>query len=356
MPFLEMYMSGLIDFRSDNVATVSPDIMRAIAAANDGTAAAYGDDGISRELNRRLSALFETEVSVFPVATGTAANALGLAALARPWGGIYCHEQAHIHTAEGGATEAYTHGTKLIPLPGINYRLAPETLRTALARVDHGSRNRPQPDAVSITQASEWGTVYRLDEIAAIGDIARNNKIRFHMDGARFANALARLGCTPADMTWRRGVDILSFGATKNGAMSADAIVLFDQTLVEPLSYRLRAAGQTWSKMRFAAAQLMAYVENDLYVHLAGTSNALATRLAQGLNQIAGVSLAAPVEANLLFVNLPQPAIKALAAAGVLFRQRDETIIRLVTRFDGTEAEVDQLLDRVRGVMRGVHA
>jgi threonine aldolase len=344
-------MSRPVDFRSDNVATVSPDIMRAIAA-NDGPAAAYGDDAISHRLNEQLSALFETNVTVFPVATGTAANALGLSALARPWGGIYCHEHAHIHTAEGGATEAYTHGTKLIPLPGTDYRLPPAALRAALARVDHGSRNRPQPDAVSITQASEWGTVYRLDEIAEMGDIARSNKIRFHMDGARFANALARLGCTPAEMTWRRGVDLLSFGATKNGAMSADAIVLFDQSLVEPLSYRLRAAGQTWSKMRFAAAQLIAYVEDDLYVQLAAKSNALAARLSQGLNQIEGVRLAAPVEANLLFVHLPPAAIKALAAEGALFRQRDETLIRLVTRFDGTEAEVDELLDMVRRVMR----
>jgi threonine aldolase len=347
-------MLAEIDFRSDNVATVSPDIMRAIAGANAGSAAAYGDDAVSHDLNKKLSALFETEVTVFPVATGTAANALGLAALARPWGGIFCHEQAHIHTAEGGAPEAYMHGTKLIALPGDDYRLQAVTLGAALARVDHGSRNRPQPDAVSITQASEWGTVYRLAEIEAIGDIARANRIRVHMDGARFANALAHLGCSAADMTWRRGVDILSFGATKNGAMSADAIVVFDQALVEPLSYRLRAAGQTWSKMRFAAAQLIAYVEDGLYVRLAAHANALATRLAQGLNQIEGVKLMAPVEANLLFVSLPEPAIAALAAEGVLFRKRGAGLIRLVTRFDGTVAEVDRLLDITRRVVRGI--
>jgi threonine aldolase len=347
-------MSVPIDFRSDNVATVSPDIMRAIADTNDGPAAAYGDDAVSHALNEQLSALFETSVTVFPVATGTAANALSLAALARPWGGIYCHEQAHIHTAEGGATESFTHGTKLIPLPGPHYRLPPEALARALARVDHGSRNRPQPDAVSITQASEWGTVYPLDEIAAIGEIASANRMRFHMDGARFANALARLGCSPAEMTWRRGVDILSFGATKNGAMSADAIVVFDQSLVEPLSYRLRAAGQTWSKMRFAAAQLIAYVQDGLYLRSAAKSNALAARLAQGLHQIAGVELAAPVEANLLFVKLPDAAISAMAAEGVLFRKREAGLIRLVTRFDGTETEVDRLLDITRRVMRNI--
>jgi threonine aldolase len=345
-------MLAEIDFRSDNVATVCPDIMRALTRVNDGSAAAYGDDAVSRALNQKLSDVFETEVTVFPVATGTAANALGLAALARPWGGIYCHEQAHIHTAEGGATEAFTHGTKLIALPGDDYRLQAKTLAASLARVDHGSRNRPQPDAVSITQASEWGTVYRLDEIQAIGDIARANHIRFHMDGARFANALAHLGCTPAEMTWRRGVDILSFGATKNGAMSADAIVVFDQTLVEPLSYRLRAAGQTWSKMRFAAAQLVAYVEGNLFVRLAAHANALASRLAQGLNQIEGVKLLAPVEANLLFVSMPPAALAALAAEGVLFRKRGNDIIRLVTRFDGTQTEVNRLLEITRRVVR----
>jgi len=341
-------MRPTIDFCSDNVATVSQEIMRALTAANEGPAAAYGDDLFSRDLNKRFSALFETEVSVFPVATGTAANALGLAALARPYGGIYCHEHAHIQTAEGGATESYTHGTKLIPLPGVDYRLPPETLKAALARAERGVRNKPQPDAVSITQASEYGTVYRLEEIAAIGEIARANGIRFHMDGARFANALARLGCTPAEMTWRRGVDILSFGATKNGAMSADAIVVFDKSLIEPLSYRLRAAGQTWSKMRFAAAQLIAYVEDGLFLRLAAHANGLAARLAQGLNQMPDVALVAPVEANLLFVKLPPAVIDRLAAEGILFKRRSETMIRLVTRFDGTDAEVDGLLDRLR--------
>src|SRR5262249_33215114 len=265
--------------------------------------------------------------------TGTAANALSLATCARPYGAIYCHEEAHIHTAEGGATEAFSGGAKLITLSGTQGKLEPQTVAATLRQAEPGIRNRPQPDAVSITQASEYGTVYALEEIAAIGVSARDAGIRFHMDGARFANALVKLGCSAAEMSWRLGVDILSFGATKNGAMGADAIVVFDPELVEPLSYRLRRAGQTWSKMRFAAVQLIAYVENGLFLRLASRANELASKLGRELVAIPGVRLIAPVEANLLFVALPEPAIEALAAAGVRFARRGPGVIRLVTRF-----------------------
>jgi threonine aldolase len=338
-------MTNTANFRSDNVATVSPEILHALEAVNRGPAASYGDDDYSRILNRTFSELFETAVTVFPVATGTAANALGLASCARPYGGIFCHEQAHIHTAEGGATEAFTGGAKLIPLPGEQFRLTPDSLRRAVSLTQRGIRNKPQPDAVSVTQASEYGTVYRLEEIAALGDIARSAEIKFHMDGARFANALARLGCTPADMTWRCGIDILSFGATKNGAMNTEAIVVFDASLVDPLSYRLRRAGQTWSKMRFAAAQLIAYVKDGLYLRLATRANALAGRLADALTVLPGVTLLAPVEANLLFVSMPPAMIEALLAAGIGVGRRSETVIRLVTRFDGQEEDIDRLIE-----------
>jgi threonine aldolase len=311
-------------------------------------AAAYGDDEYSALLNRKLSDLFETEVTVFPVSTGTAANALSLATCARPYGAIYCHEDAHINTAEGGATEASSGGAKLIALPGVNGKLESPTLAAALRQAGRGITNRSQPDAVSITQASEYGTVYALEEIAAIGASARDAGIRFHMDGSRFANALAALACSASEMTWRMGVDILSFGATKNGAMGADAIVAFDRELVEPLSYRLRRAGQTWSKMRFAAAQLIAYVENGLFLRLASHANELASRLGRELAAIPGVRLMAPVEANFVFVAMPEPAIEALASAGARFARRGGGVIRLVTRFDGTPAEVDQFIALVR--------
>jgi len=334
-------------FRSDNVATVAPEIMRALEATNHGLAAAYGDDEYSALLNRKFSDLFETEVTVFPVSTGTAANALSLATCARPYGAVYCHEEAHIHTAEGGATEAFSGGAKLIALPGAQGKLEPSTLAAALKRADRGVRNRSQPDAVSIAQASELGTVYTLEQIAAIGATARDAGICFHLDGARFANALVSLGCTASEMTWRSGVDILSFGATKNGAMGTDAIVVFNRELVEPLSYRLRRAGQTWSKMRFAAAQLIAYVENGLFLRLASHANELASRLSRELAAIPSVRLIAPVEANLLFVAMPEQTIDGLAAAGVRVARRGG-VVRLVTRFDGTQAEIDQFIGLVR--------
>jgi threonine aldolase len=335
-------------FRSDNVAPVAPEIMRALEATNHGLAAAYGDDEYSALLNWKFSELFETEVTVFPVSTGTAANALSLATCARPYGAVYCHEEAHIHTSEGGATEAFSGGAKLMPLPGANGKLEAVTLAAAFKRADRGVRNRSQPDAVSIAQASELGTVYTLEQIAAIGVSARDAGIHFHMDGARFANALVSLGCSASEMTWRKGVDILSFGATKNGAMGADAIVVFDRELVEPLSYRLRRAGQTWSKMRFAAAQLLAYIENNLFLRLASRANELASRLGRELAAIPGVRVTAPVEANLVFPAMPEPTIEALAAAGVRFARRGDGVIRLVARFDATEVEVDQFVALVR--------
>jgi threonine aldolase len=340
-----------LNFRSDNVATVAPEILRALDAVNHGLAASYGDDEYSALLNRKFSDLFETEVTVFPVSTGTAANALSLATCARPYGAIYCHEEAHIHTAEGGATEAFSGGAKLVALPGTHCKLEPSTLGAALRRAERGIRNRPQPDAVSVTQASEYGTVYRREEIAAIGALARDAGIRLHMDGARFANALVRLGCSASEITWRSGVDILSFGATKNGAMGADAIVVFKTELAEPLSYRLRRAGQTWSKMRFAAAQLIAYVEDGLFLRLASQANELASQLGGELAAVPGVHLIAPVEANLVFVAMPEPAIEALAEAGVRFARRRGGVIRLVTRFDGTRTEVDRLVALVHQVI-----
>ncbi|MGY3487999.1 threonine aldolase [Bradyrhizobium sp. USDA 4011] len=334
-------------FRSDNAARTAPEILRALAAANEGAAAPYGNDEWSARLQRTFSQLFERDVVVFPVSTGTAANALSLASIARPWGGIYCHELAHTYTWEGGATEAFTGGAKFIPLAGRDCKVEPTALAEALGRAERGARAAPQPDAVSIAQATERGAVYSLDEVAAIGEIARDAGIQFHMDGARFANSLVTLGCTPAEATWRRGVDILSFGATKNGAMSVDAIVVFNHALAEPLSYRLRRAGQTWSKMRFAAAQLIAYAEDDLYLHLAGTANARARRLERGLANLSGVQVVAPVQANLVFAAMSEKVIEALAATGVRFVQQPGGVVRLVTHFDCTDADVDQLIELV---------
>ena len=346
-PRPRMLTNRTIDFRSDNVATVSPEILEALTRANAGPVASYGEDEYSHALNRQFSALFETAVRVFPVSTGTAANALALAACARPYGGIFCHDQAHIHTSEGAATEMFTHGAKLVTLPGDGTRLIPAELDAAIARAGYGQRHKPQPDAISVTQATEGGTVYSLDDLDAIGAIARARKLVLHMDGARFANALATLGCTAARMTTRVGVDILSFGATKNGCMNTEAIVVFNPALVEELAFRLRRAGQTWSKMRFAAVQLSAYVQDDLYLRSARRANQLARRLEQGLSGIPGIRILAPVGADIVFAELPEAVITALQDEGFLFYRRSPTLVRLVTHFDGADDDVTLFLDAV---------
>ncbi len=334
----------VIDFRSDNVASVSPEIIAATLDANAGAATPYGDDQVSGMLNDRFSEVFETKVTVFPIGSGTAANALALSALTPPYGAIYCHAAAHIHTSEAGATELLTGGAKLLPLEGDGFRLQAAALATALTTAGFGIRNRSQPAAVSLTQATEFGTVYRLDELAAFAEVARAHRLKIHMDGARFANALVTLGCSPAAATWRVGVDVLSFGCTKNGGLNTDAIVVFNHDLVEDLSYRIRRTGHTWSKMRFPAAQLLAYVRDDLYLRSARRANDLAARLAANVAGIPGVSLAAPVEANEVFLALPEKKIDHLIGTGFQFLRRGPRLIRLVCRFDGSEADIDNFI------------
>jgi threonine aldolase len=332
------------DFRSDNVGPASSEILVAVGAANGGTSSSYGEDEYSHKLDLRFSEVFEKEVKVFPVSTGTAANALSISALTPPYGGVLCHEMAHIHTSEGGALELFSGGAKLMLQPGEHFRLQPDRLAETVANAMDGRRHKPKPSAISVTQATEHGTIYRLSELEEIGRIARQNGLKLHMDGARFANALATLGCSPADATWRRGVDILSFGATKNGGLSTDAIVVFNLDLVEDLSYRLRRSGQTWSKMRFAAAQLIAYVDDGLFLKSARRANALASRFAAGITTLQEARLVAPVEANEIFVGLPDAVISRLANDGYLFSRWRPGVARFVCRFDGVDGDVDDMV------------
>ena len=248
-----------VNLRSDNVAGIAPEILAAIEAANAGTALSYGADPITARLQDVFAELFETRCFVQPVATGTATNALALALIAPPYGAVYCTDVGHVHDSECGAGEFYTGGAKIVPLAREHGRLRPDA-RAALERAGIGHSGRVQPAALNLTQATERGTVYRLDELDELIGVARAYGMRVHMDGARFANAIAALGCRPADVTWRRGVDVLSFGATKNGAMGAEAVVVFTAELADPLRFRARRAGQVFSKMRFISAQLEAYV------------------------------------------------------------------------------------------------
>ncbi|MGH7091901.1 MAG: threonine aldolase family protein, partial [Stellaceae bacterium] len=334
----------MIDFRSDNTGRAAPEILDALIQANTGTALGYGADDWTARLQERFSELFETRVRVFPVATGTAANALSLAALGPSWGLVYCSEAAHINTSEANAAGFFGGGIKLVPVAGNYGRIGAEALTKVLASVLPGQTHRGVPSAVNLTQATDLGGVYSLDEIAAVAEIAKHRGLRVHMDGARFANALARLGCTPAAMSWRAGVDILSFGATKNGGALCDAIVVFAPELADGLAIQLRRAGQVWSKMRFASAQLMAYVEDGLWLRLAAGSNAIAARIAAGLPGIAGLRLVAPVEVNELFLELPGAAMDALERDGFQFYRRSASLARFVCRFDATEAEADALV------------
>jgi len=333
-----------MNFASDNTAGVAPAILNAIAQANEGHALGYGGDDWTARLQDRFSELFETRVRVFPVATGTAANALSLAAISPSWGLVYCSEAAHINTAEANAAGFFGGGLKLVPVTGNHGRIAAEALRETLAAIQPGQLHRGQPAAVSLTQASDLGAVYRIADIRAISEVAKARGLRVHMDGARFANALARLGCSPAEMSWRAGVDILSFGATKNGGALCDAIVVFTPELTDGLAVQLRRAGQVWSKMRFASAQLAAYVADGLWLRLAQASNAAAARIAAGIAGLPGLRLVAPVEANELFLEVPSPAMDALEQDGFQFYRRSPTLARFVCRFDVTESEADALV------------
>lgn len=341
-----------MNFMSDNVTGAAPEILAALVAANQGNAPSYGADILTARLTERLSALFEREVVVFPVATGTAANALALASLTPPWGSIYCHAEAHIQADECGAPEMFTGGAKLVPLPGDHGKIAPDTLSAALDRAHKGFVHAVQPASLSLTQATEAGTVYNPDEVAALTATARHHGLRVHMDGARFANAVAGLGCTPADVTWRAGVDVLSFGATKNGALGAEAVIFFDPALAENFGYRRKRAAHLFSKMRFLSAQLDAYIEGDLWLRLAGHANRMATRLADGLSSLPGARLVHPVQANELFVALPEQITAGLEAQGFGFYRWDGPVIRLVTAWNSDQGHVDALVEAANRLSR----
>jgi threonine aldolase len=338
----------MIDFRSDNTGRAAPQVLDALVRANHGTALGYGGDDWTAALQRRFSELFETAVRVFPVATGTAANALSLASVGPSWGIVYCSEAAHINTAEANATGFFGGGVKLAAVAGRHGKIAAEPLAETLAAISPGQLHRGQPSAVSLTQASDLGAVYTLDEIRAVAKLAKAHGLKLHMDGARFANAVARLGCRPAELTWRAGIDIMSFGATKNGGALCDAIVVFSPGIAEGVAVQLRRAGQVWSKMRFASAQLIAYIEDDLWLEMARSSNAMAARIAARLRDIRAARLLAPVEANEIFLELPSTTMDALEADGFQFYRRSGSLARFVCRFDTTEAEAEALVAALR--------
>jgi threonine aldolase len=330
-----------VRFLSDNTASACPEILAAMAAANHGRVPAYGEDEWSSRLDRAFSDFFGTEVRAFVVSTGTAANALSLATLSPPYGAVFAHEQAHIATDECGAPGFFTGGAQLVLLPGDHGRLAPERFRTALA-AHPTDLHRVQAAVLSLTQATECGTAYHRKDLTQLAEIAHERGLKVHVDGARFANAVAFLNCHPGDITWRSGVDVLSFGATKNGALAAEAVVFFDRSLVRDFELHRKRSGHLLSKSRYAAVQLLTYLENGLWLRNAERTNHLAQRIARA----AGRAVLHPVEANEVFLRLGSERRQQLRAQGFEFYDwgpaaRGEA--RLVISWDQPEEDVQAL-------------
>jgi threonine aldolase len=342
-------------FASDNWAGAHPKIMAALARANEGYAPSYGGDALTKRVEEKFSEIFEREVAVFFVATGGAANALALSQLSPPWGMILCHEESHIQMDECGAPEFFTGGAKLLPIEGFAGKLTPAAVKSALAgfpeRPPHGMPAR----ALSLTQATECGTVYSVDEVTALSAAAKAAGLKVHMDGARLANALAALGCAPADVTWKAGVDVLSFGATKNGCLIAEAVVFFDPAAARDFMFRRKRAAQLFSKMRFIAAQFDAYFDGGLWLDMAAHANAMARALSEGLAAIPGVKVWYPTDANEVFVSFPPGAAEKLRARGSTFYPwvtpgdpANGRMQRLICSWATTADDVDALLAAVR--------
>jgi threonine aldolase len=350
-----------MDFASDNGSGASEKILQALITANSGAAAAYGADVQTRRAEDLLCQFFERDVHAFLVTTGTAANALALAAIAPPWGAIFSHEDAHIIEDECGAPEMFTAGAKLVGIGGKDGKLRPDHVAATLARYPQGVVKQTQPAALSISQATECGTVYTCPEIAALSDLAHRQAMRVHMDGARFCNALVGLGCTAAEMSWKAGIDVLSFGTTKNGTLACEAVVFFDSAAAADFAFRRKRAGQTVSKGRFLGAQMAAYIENNHCFDLARHANSCAARLASQLSALPHVSLAWPTQINEVFAIWPRATDAALKAIGARYHEwsarclaepfptgEDKVLVRLVTSFATQEEEIDRLVAIVR--------
>ncbi|MGE0581773.1 MAG: low specificity L-threonine aldolase [Steroidobacteraceae bacterium] len=325
-------------FYSDNNATVCPELLAAIGSANIGAARSYGDDRWTQALDAAFGRFFDTQVAVFPVTTGTAANALALATLVPPYGAVYAHQDAHLVRDECGAPEFFSGGLRLVTLGGEGAKLDPATLERALDAAPP-SVHTVQPTAVTITQATELGRVYRPTEVAALGALARARKLFLHMDGARFANALVTLGCSPAAVTWQAGVDVLSFGATKNGGLAAEAVIFFRPDLVRDFELRRKRAGHLLSKARFASAQLLAYLSDDVWRRNAGRANGSARQIGEACS----AALLAPVEANEVFVRIGEDGKARLRAQGFEFYDwgaNGSGEARFVASWDQDPAEV----------------
>ncbi|MFV2001896.1 MAG: low specificity L-threonine aldolase [Paracoccaceae bacterium] len=349
-----------MNFASDNCAAVHPDVMQAIVKSNQGHATPYGDDAAMDRVRDRMRRIFEAPgAAVYLVATGSAANALALATLVQPWQTIYCHRAAHIETDECGAPEFFTGGARLTLLDGADGKISPCTLRRAISATPHGDVHSVQRGAVSITNSTEAGTIYTPDEVAEISAVVKQHDLALHMDGARFSNALAFAGCSAAELSWKSGVDVLSFGGTKNGLMGVEAVVMFDPARAWEFELRRKRAGHLLSKHRYLSVQIEASLQGDLWLDMARGANAMAARLAGGLSSIAGVEIAHPVQANMVFARMSRAQHRRAYASGAVYHlipvdaplegnDDDDLLSRLVCSWSTSAQEVDRFLELIR--------
>ncbi len=345
-----------MNFASDNIAGASPQVLQAIVEANEGLQKSYGVDDYTLRAEKKLAEVFETDIAVFTVATGTAANSLALSAMVPPWGGVVTHPASHISTDECGAPEFFTSGAKLMPLQGVGAKPLAKDLAHFFATNSFRPVHQVQPMALSVSQATECGLVYKADEIAALAAEAKTHKLLVHMDGARFANALVSQNATPAALTWKAGVDVMSFGATKNGCLAGEAVIFFNKELAKNFEYRRKRSGQLLSKGRLFGAQLDAYLRDGHWLALASHANAMAKKLSDGLVS-AGARLGWATDANQVFPILPKAMHERMTAAGAVYYPwpsdgmaegtvigPDEILVRMVVPFTTRPADVDMAL------------
>jgi threonine aldolase len=348
-----------MNFASDNWAGAHPKIAQSLVTAAAEYDGAYGSSRLDREVADRFNEIFDRDVAVFFLGTGTAANALAFAAVNRPGGVVFCHAESHPIADEGGAAEYLTGGARLQPVSGADGKFGAEALERAIAKYPREFIHHGQPMAVSLAQATELGTAYSQKEIEAISHVARAAGLPLHMDGARFANALCALDLQPAQLTWKAGIDIMSFGATKNGCWCAEALVFFDPSMAGDFPFMRKRAGQIYSKSRFIAAQFLAYFEDGLWLELARHANAMAHKLAAAIDASPNMSLAWTPQSNEVFAVMDADFYSHLQARGTkcyswakpaenpVARAENQTIVRFVTSFATTEAEIDRFREAV---------
>ena len=337
------------EFASDNTAAISPEAWAALAEANADAEASYGDDKWTQRVCGLVREIFETDCEVFFVFNGTGANSLALAQLCRPFHSVLCHEHAHIETDECGAPEFFSGGSKLIPTSGANGKLDLAAVEAAILK--QRDLHSPKPHVISVTQSTELGTVYTRDELGAIAEFARGRELHLHVDGARFANAVATLGCAPKEITWQLGLDVLCFGGTKNGTGGGELVVFFKKELAAEFDYRAKQAGQLASKMRFIAAPWAGLLSDGVWLRNAQQANASAALLAQRLHDVAGLEPAFPREANAVFLHMPEQLVAQLHSRGWHFYKFIEPdVYRLMCSWATTPRIIDEFMADVQAL------